>query len=168
MGGGETNNFMAYFSTMIWGHGGEYISSDFKTVTINQPPAVAGATFWGDLFTKYTIAQDSALQDDGNTIMPLFAQDVVAMYLTGIYNIAPVRKASPNLELGFGVWPKVKGRDPATNLGGWSLIVPKATKNAARHVEVRELHRRAGEHGGPHGHVPRPEVRDEGGAVPES
>ncbi len=128
-GGGETNNFMAFFSTTIWGHGGEYFSSDNKTVTVNQPPAVAGVTTWSDLLLKHKVVQDSVLQDDGNTILPLFAQEVVAQYLTGTYAIAPIRKANPNIDIGFGVWPRAKGRDPATNLGGWNLIVPKATKN---------------------------------------
>ena len=130
-GGGETNNFMAFFSTMIWGHGGEYFSSDNKTVTVNQPAAVAGVTTWSDFLLKHKVVQDSVLQDDGNTILPLFAQEVVAQYLTGTYAIAPIRKANPNIDIGFGVWPRAKGRDPATNLGGWNLIIPKATKNAA-------------------------------------
>ena len=128
-GGGETNNFIAWFSTTVWSFGGEYFSPDFKKVTINEPPAVAGATFYTDLLTKYHVVQDSALQDDSTTILPLFAQDVIAMYLSGVYAIAPARKENPNIDMGFGIWPRKAGRDPSTNLGGWSMIVAKATKN---------------------------------------
>jgi multiple sugar transport system substrate-binding protein len=128
-GGGETNNFTAYLATTVWSFGGEYFSPDFKKVTINEPAAVAAVTFWSELFTKYHVAQDSALQDDSNTILPLFAQDTIGMYLSGVYAIAPTRKANPNTEMGFGVWPRKAGRDPSTNLGGWSLIIPKASKN---------------------------------------
>jgi multiple sugar transport system substrate-binding protein len=128
-GGGETNNFMAWFSTTVWSYGGEYFSPDFKTVTINQPPAVAGATFYNDLLNKYHVVQDSALQDDSTTILPLFANEVIAMYLSGVYAIAPARKQNPNIDMGFGIWPRKAGRDPSTNLGGWNVVIPKASKN---------------------------------------
>jgi multiple sugar transport system substrate-binding protein len=131
VGGGETNNFIAWFCTTIWSFGGDLFSPDFKRVTINEPAAVAGATYWSELFTKYHVAQDSALQDDSNTILPLFAQDVIGMYLSGTYAIDPIRKANPNIEMGFGVWPRKAGRNPSTNMGGWNIIMAKASKNQA-------------------------------------
>jgi multiple sugar transport system substrate-binding protein len=128
-GGGETNNFMAYFVPIVYNFGGEFFSKDLKQVTVDQPGAVAAATYYSELFTKYHIAQDSAVQDDGTTILPLFAQNVVSMYLTGVYAIPTIKQQAPDIQLGFGVWPTVKGKHPDTNLGGWNLVIPKAAKN---------------------------------------
>ena len=136
VGGGETNNFIAWFVTTIWSYGGDLFTPDFKKVTINEPAAVQGVTFSSDLYTKHHVAQDSALQDDSNTIVPLFAQDVIGMYLSGAYAIGPTRKANPNIEMGFGVWPRKAGRDPSTNMGGSNFIVGKGGQESGRNLEV--------------------------------
>ena len=130
VGGGETNNFMAYFSTTIWGHGGEYISSDFKTVTINQPPAVAGATFWATSSRSTRSPRTPLSRTTGRRSCRSLRRTWSRCTSRG-----PTHRACAQGEPqpGAGLWrlAEVKGRDPATNLGGWSLIVPKATKNAA-------------------------------------
>ena len=133
-GGGEVGNTLFRSLPFIWMNGGDIISEDLKTATVNRPAAVEAVQFYTDMFTKLGVSPSSTLQDDGLADRRLFIADSVAMYQSGPFDVKPIRDEAPNLDLGVMMIPHPEGRDTAVALGGWSFIVPKDSKHAASAV----------------------------------
>lgn len=130
VGGGEVQNILYTMLPYIWSNGGDIVSKDLKKCTLNQPAAVEAVKFYTDLLTTYKVAPPSTLQNDGTAMRNLFIQEVVAQFQQGQYALAPIHKDNPKIELGFGMLPVPEvGKKPAALLGGWSYVVPKASKN---------------------------------------
>jgi multiple sugar transport system substrate-binding protein len=49
------------------------------------------------------------------------------MYMTGIYDLDPIKQANANAEIGVAMVPANKERK--TILGGWAVGIPKSSKN---------------------------------------
>jgi multiple sugar transport system substrate-binding protein len=130
-GGGEVGNVIFRAMPQIWMNGGSVISDDLKRAVVNEPAAVQAIDFYTSPFTKHGIAPPSTLQNDGLAIRRLFIAGAVAQYQSGQFDIAPIRKENPALEIGVAKLPTPKGKDPAVVLGGWSFIIPRAAKNIA-------------------------------------
>jgi len=125
-GGGEVGNMITLLMGFIWMNGGDVVSSDYKRITINEPAAVEPVKFYTDLLTTYKVAPPSTLQNDGTAMRNLFIQGSIAQFQQGSYAIAPIHKDAPGIELGFGPIPAPVGKKPASVLGGWAYIIPKA------------------------------------------
>jgi ABC-type glycerol-3-phosphate transport system substrate-binding protein len=134
--GGEVGNTLFRVLPFIWMSGGDLLSADMKTAIVNQPAAVAGVTFYTDLFLKHHVAQPSALSDDGLANRRLFVSETAAMYQSGPFDIGPIRRENPSLDFGVMAIPHPEGQETTAVLGGWSFIVPKAAKHAA---EAKQL-----------------------------
>ena len=130
-GGGEVGNVIFRAMPQIWMNGGAVISDDLKRAVVNEPAAVQAVDFYTSPFTKHGIAPPSTLQNDGLAIRRLFIAGAVAQYQSGQFDIAPIRKENPALEIGVAKLPTPKGKDPAVVLGGWSFIIPRAAKNVS-------------------------------------
>src|SRR5271169_5638602 len=132
-GGGEVGNMITILVAWIWMNGGDVVSSDFKRITINEPPAVEAVKFYTDLLTTYKVAPTSTLQNDGTAMRNLFIQGSIAQFQQGSYAIAPIHRDNPGIEIGYGPLPAPEGKKPAAVLGGWSFIIPNAaaSKDAA-------------------------------------
>jgi multiple sugar transport system substrate-binding protein len=128
-GGGEVGNMITMLMGLIWANGGDVLSSDYKRVTINEPPAVEAVKFYTDLLITYKVAPPSTLQNDGTAIRNLFIQESIAQFQQGSYALPAIHKENPNIELGFGLLPAPEGKKPASVLGGWGYMIPKAAKN---------------------------------------
>ena len=77
------------------------------------------------------VSPASTLQNDGVANRQLFIAGKVASYLTGQYDIAPIKKAAPDVELGALMTPHPEGKKTAGILNGWSYVVPKDAANPA-------------------------------------
>ena len=127
-GGGEVGNTITRALPLVWMNGGDIISADGKTATINSPEAVAAIKFYTD-FYKNKYSPDSTLQNDGVANRQLFVAGTAAMYQTGQYDIAPIQKAAPDLKFGSMMTPHPAGKQTAGILNGWSFVIPKGAKN---------------------------------------
>lgn len=134
--GGEVGNTLFRVLPFIWMSGGDLISADMKTAIVNQPAAVAGVTFYTDLFLTHHVAQPSALSDDGLANRRLFVSETAAMYQSGPFDIGPIRHDNPALDFGVMMIPHPDGKDTAVVLGGWSFIVPKESTHP---VEAKQF-----------------------------
>jgi multiple sugar transport system substrate-binding protein len=128
-GGGEIGNMIFNMLPQIWMNGGDVLSSDYKKVTINEPPAVEAVQFYTDMYVKYHVSPETTLQNGGNQNRDLFAQEAVSQFQSGSYIIPVVRKANPNVEMGFAMIPPPEGKKPAAVLGGWNFMIPLKTAN---------------------------------------
>jgi ABC-type glycerol-3-phosphate transport system substrate-binding protein len=127
-GGGEFGNTITRALPLIWMNGGDIISADGKTATLNSPAAVAAIKFYTD-FYKNKISPESTLQNDGVANRQLFIAGKVASYMTGQYDIAPIKQGAPDLKLGAFMTPHPDGKNTAGILNGWSYVIPADAKN---------------------------------------
>ncbi|WP_433440331.1 sugar ABC transporter substrate-binding protein [Nonomuraea sp. CA-141351] len=89
--------------------------------------AVAALQFQADLVHKHKVAPVPVSSTDYSGPQKLFSAKRAAMILTGPWDLDPIRKTSPDIEL--GVAPPLKHKTQATQAAGVSMFVPsKATR----------------------------------------
>ncbi|MCK2220100.1 sugar ABC transporter substrate-binding protein [Actinomadura sp. ATCC 31491] len=84
--------------------------------------AVEALQFQADLIHKHKVAPVPVSSTDYSGPQKLFSARRAAMILTGPWDLDPIRKTSPDLEL--GVAPPLKHRTRATQAAGVSMFVP--------------------------------------------
>ncbi|MEU5860346.1 sugar ABC transporter substrate-binding protein [Nonomuraea sp. NPDC047529] len=97
---------------------------DAKTGQIMTPfaDAVAAMQFQADLIHKHKVAPVPVSSTDYSGPQKLFSAKRAAMILTGPWDLDPIRKTSPDIDL--GVAPPLRKARQATNAAGVSLFVP--------------------------------------------
>jgi multiple sugar transport system substrate-binding protein len=128
-GGGEFGNTVFRSLPFIWMNGGSIISDDMKSVTVNQPPAVEAVKFYTDFLVTDKTSPPSTLQNDGTANRQLFIAGTVAMYQSGQFDIASIRKENPDIDIGVMMIPHPEGKDTAAIIGGWSFVIPQDATN---------------------------------------
>ncbi|MBE1591624.1 ABC transporter substrate-binding protein [Nonomuraea angiospora] len=89
--------------------------------------AVAALQFQADLIHKHKVAPVPVSGTDYSGPQKLFSAKRAAMIFTGPWDLEPIRKTSPDIEL--GVAPPLKHKTQATQAAGVSMFVPaKATR----------------------------------------
>lgn len=126
-GGGEAQNTIFLVLPMIWMNGGDVLSSDGKKAIINERAAVEAVQRYTDYYTKYKVSPPSTLENDGTGTRRLFEQKAVAMIQQGNYAIPTAVEVG--VDVGAGLIPPPKGKDPAVIIGGWNYTVPAGVKN---------------------------------------
>jgi ABC-type glycerol-3-phosphate transport system substrate-binding protein len=124
-GGGEVGNTLFRSLPLIWMNGGDILSADLSKATVNEPAAVEAVTFYTDMYLTHRVSPPSTLQDDGLASRRLFIAESVAMYQSGQFDLEPIRRENPRIDLGVMMIPHPPGKPTAAALGGWSFIVPK-------------------------------------------
>lgn len=127
-GGGEVGNTVTRSMPLVWMNGGNIISDDGKTATINSPAAVEAIKFYTD-FYRNGYSPDSTLQNDGTANRQLFIAGKVSMFQSGSYDLAPISKGNPAIKVGIMPPPHPEGKSTSCVLGGWSYVVPSGAKN---------------------------------------
>ncbi|NJP98202.1 extracellular solute-binding protein [Nonomuraea sp. FMUSA5-5] len=97
---------------------------DVETKAVMEPraDAVAALQFQADLVHKHKVAPVPTAGTDYSGPQKLFSAKRAAMILTGPWDLDPIRKTSPDIEL--GVAPPLKNRTAATQAAGVSMFVP--------------------------------------------
>ena len=113
---------------LIWMNGGDVISADGKTATVNSPAAVAAIKFYTDFYKNGT-SPDSTLQNDGVANRTLFIAKKVAMYQSGQFDIPPIQQGDATIKIGAFPMPHPDGKDTSAIISGWSYVIPKDAKN---------------------------------------
>ena len=93
-GGGEVGNTLTASLPFIWMAGGDIVSADLTTATVNQPGAVEGVTFFTDFYKK-GLSPASTLENDNNTNRRLFIAEAVSSYLGGQFDLAAIAQREP-------------------------------------------------------------------------
>lgn len=127
MCGKEAGNVTTQIYSIIMANGGKILSDDLSKAAFDSPEAVEAFKFWTDLYTKDKAVPSSVLENDNTTNRNLFAQEKVAMYMSGNYDIDPILEANPNISMGFAIVPKMKTN--ATQLGGWNIGMTTTCKD---------------------------------------
>lgn len=123
-GGGEVANLVSRLTPFIWMNGGDVISEDMTTATINSPEAVAAVEFYTRPLLVDKSAPPSTLQNDGLALRRLFSTGTIAHYIAGQFDIPAIKKENPNLDFGVMLVPHPEGGQTSGILAGWSFVIP--------------------------------------------
>jgi multiple sugar transport system substrate-binding protein len=111
----------------IWASGGDVLSEDGKTATLDSPQVTEALQLYRDMWTDGSIPS-AAKNDAGTQQVPLFTSGKVGMTPLGAFAIPSMEKAKVN----FGVAP-IPGKDGGEGsfAGGDVISVITGTKNKA-------------------------------------
>jgi len=119
-----------------WQAGGELLSPDRKTVTLDSPPVVRALRYMTDIYDdlggfKRVDAFQSSFQ--GGELDP-FLRGMVAMKIDGDWSLEGIADWKRDMDLVIVPAPMpadqlALGRKPITWAGGWSLVVPTTAHN---------------------------------------
>ena len=120
-----------------WGFdfGGEFADAAGTKVTPTDPGVVAGFQFLYDWNREMGVTQ---VQNFISSFMPPnnppqndpFITGHLAMVVTGDWQVNTLERYAPNLQWGVTYIPVPKAGDkPSTWAGGWSMVIPKGSKN---------------------------------------
>lgn len=116
-----------FWQAYIWQNGGDILSEDRKTCTLDSPEAIAGIQFLVDMRSKYKVAPSPA---DSADIGPqkMFTNGQIGMYISGSWAAALVFKD----EISTFEWDVAhlpKGEKRATFIGGAAFGVLRGSKH---------------------------------------
>lgn len=126
--GTKTEHTSLGFIIFLYGNGGQLLSDDYTKAAFNTPQGVEALQFYVDLDTKYGVSPN-ALSYNEDDYRNLMAQGRVAMAVGGPWSFSLIEDANPALIGDYTVSMHPYGKHPASVLGGWALVIPKASKN---------------------------------------
>ncbi|WP_197677090.1 ABC transporter substrate-binding protein [Friedmanniella luteola] len=111
----------------VWASGGDVLSADGKTASLDSPQMTAALQLYRDMWTDGSIPS-AAKNDAGTQQVPLFTSGKLGMTPLGAFAIPTIEQAKIN----FGVTP-LPGQDGGTGsfAGGDVISVMTGTKNQA-------------------------------------
>ncbi|HCD42468.1 MAG TPA: sugar ABC transporter substrate-binding protein [Lachnoclostridium sp.] len=123
--GTNYSNFSFQYITMLRSSGGDILNADNRASALGSDVAIQTAQLYKDLAAYAPV---SLLENDNIANRTLFASGKIAMYLSGIYDLAEIVKANPDLNFACTMVPTANGAERNTILGGWSVAVAESSK----------------------------------------
>ncbi len=123
--GTNYSNFSFQYITMLRSSGGDILNDDNSASALGSDVAIQTAQLYKDLVAY---APASLLENDNVANRTLFASGKIAMYLSGIYDLAEIVKANPDLNFACTMVPTANDAERNTILGGWSVAVAECSK----------------------------------------
>jgi len=114
-----------------WLNGGEFMSADGKTCTLNDPRIVESLAYMTELYDimggaeKVIAFQTSAM---GGDLDPYLA-DKVAMKIDGDYYLTDVANKRRDMRVGVSLAPAPEGMQQLGWCGGFAYVIPKGAKH---------------------------------------
>ncbi|WP_240415274.1 ABC transporter substrate-binding protein [Paenibacillus periandrae] len=125
--GTNFGNLTTQLFNMIQSNGGSILNADNTKSMLNEPAAVEMAKLYVELSTKHKVTPNSILQNDNIANRNLFSSGKIGMYMSGAYDVAPIKQANANIDLGIGMVPANQTRK--TILSGWGTSITNSSKN---------------------------------------
>lgn len=115
--------------TWGWSFGGQFQDPKTRKITANDPKVVAALEWMTTYAEKYDIESitNFTTAAAGGDLNP-FAAKMVAMVVSGPWEIAAWKTQAPDLEYGISYIPTPSGKNFNSWAGGWSHIIPKGAK----------------------------------------
>lgn len=113
----------------LWQNGGEIVDGDGTQAAFASPQGVEAWQFYADLYLKDKIVPETFLgvNGDWDQYMKPFMQGKVAMMMTGDWGLYMVDTGAPHLD--YGVAPLPAGRQQASIVGGYDLVIPRGSSD---------------------------------------
>jgi multiple sugar transport system substrate-binding protein len=123
----------------IWMNGGEILSEDMKSATLDKPEAIAAVKFYTEMFTKLKVAPPSTLENGGLELRRLFMAGTIAHYQGTPTELERFAADAPTLDFGVAIMPAPQGKKTTALLGGWAFVMPKAAKNKEDTIKLLQF-----------------------------
>jgi len=119
---------------LAWQLGGDWVSEDGRTVTLNTQPFIDSAYALMDLAeifggrAKFTDFGQVTEVMAGLTLYS--AERSSQFYNCGVWILGPMKRYAPDLASHIGLVPNppLEGGTPYSFMGGWSVIIPRGTE----------------------------------------
>jgi len=109
--------FPLRFTPVLFSHGGDFLSADFKCAIINSPAAKEAFRFFVEMFTVHRVIPPGVAAMTPGGVREQFAAETVAMILTSAWGPPIIRSLRPAVNwdeiLGMTQVPVKAGTDPA-------------------------------------------------------
>ena len=115
------------FLPLIWASGGNALSSDGKTATLNDPAIKSALEFYQRLYKDGQMPAGAQV-DNGTNFANAFTTGKVGMLGTGNFIIATLKRDFPKLDFGVTYLPGKNG-NWSSFTGGDVVAIPKGSKN---------------------------------------
>lgn len=125
---GNQSNSVTRFVLQLYSRGGDILSPDGKTCTLDTPAAVDAMQSLVSTLTTDVIAPMSSMEIDNTQLRELFVNKKIAWYISGAFDIETIKQEAPDLDLGTAVLPGVDGMG-TTTVNGFSVIIPANATN---------------------------------------
>lgn len=114
-----------------WLNGGELMSADGRTCTLNSPEVVGALTYMTELYDSMGGAEavnafQSSMQ--GGDIDPFLSGRVAMKVDCGSF-VGVIANAKPGMRFGAALPPAPEGRPQLTWTGGWAWVMPAGAKH---------------------------------------
>ncbi|MFA9379456.1 MAG: sugar ABC transporter substrate-binding protein [Acetanaerobacterium sp.] len=131
--GKNYGNLSFQYITMLRSSGGEILNADNTKCLLDSDVAIETANYYVDMYLNDKVAPASTLENDNTSNRNLFAAGKIAMYLSGVYDVDPIKEANPELNFASAMVPHTEDASTKTILGGWSVAIAESSdkKDAA-------------------------------------
>jgi len=121
--GCNTFTFLPY----VWASGGDVLSQDGKTATVDTPQMREALAFYNRLW-KADVVPKGARSDDGAAWVTAFQTGKVGMVPLGAFGVSAIRAENPKLDFGATYLPGKDG-NWSSYAGGDNVLIPAGSKN---------------------------------------
>lgn len=118
---------------LIWASGGDVLSADGKTATLNTPAVKNALTLYRDLWKDNQIPT-TARADSGTDFLNAFTTGKIGMAGSGAFAIGTLKTKYPNVNFGVTYLPGQNGKW-SSFAGGDTMAIPKGSKNTKEAFE---------------------------------
>lgn len=125
--GTALNQDYSYSYPWFLQNGAKWYDAPSKQVLAPHDAALAAMQFQYELVHKHKVSPAPVPSTDYEGPQRLFSAKRAAMILTGPWDIEPIHKGSPDIELGLAL--PLKEKEQATHLAGSGVFIPKKAKN---------------------------------------
>jgi multiple sugar transport system substrate-binding protein len=115
------------FLPLIWASGGDVLSADGKTATVDSPVMKDALSFYHRLWTENQIPQGAKV-DDGSNALTTFATGKIGMTGSGAFSIGVLKNQYPNIDFGLAYLPGENG-GWSSFAGGDTIGIPHGSKH---------------------------------------
>ncbi len=126
--GTRTEHTTLGFIIFLYGNGGKLLSDDLTKAAFNTKEGLEALKFYTDLASMEGISPKAVSynEDDYRNMM---AQNRIAMAVGGPWSFPLIETANPEIKGNYSAAVHPYGKNPASVLGGWALVIPKYSEN---------------------------------------
>ncbi|ADK79944.1 ABC transporter substrate-binding protein [Sediminispirochaeta smaragdinae] len=124
--GTKTEHTTLAYIVFLASNGGQLLSDDYSKAAFNSEAGLETLKFYTDLALKYKVSPEPLSYNEDN-YRNLMAQNSVAMAIGGPWSFPLIEAANPDIDYSLSIHPY--GKNPASVLGGWALVIPKEAEH---------------------------------------
>lgn len=124
---GNQSNAVTRYVQALYTYGGNILNDDETEVLLNEQAAIDALTLLCDTLEN-DYASTSSLEYDNTKLTDAFANENIAWYIGGPFDVASLDESYPDLNYATAVIPGIDGMG-TTTANGWCVMIPEYSEN---------------------------------------